>query len=234
METVSIEYRFSQGQEPLGSFKLELDESTLTILPMADGEPPPWTRLEFHQCPNCPLEPETSPHCPLVVNLVRIVQRFSSIISFEAVTLEVITRERTVIQQTTAQRGVSSLMGLVIGASGCPHTDFFKPMARFHLPLATSQETVYRAAANYMLAQYFLHREGRPADLELSGLRRIYDNIHPVNVAIAHRLRAASQTDSPVNAIILLDLMTKVLPFALDASLEEVRALFLPYLRQQL
>ena len=59
-----------------------------------------------------------------------------------------------------------------MATSGCPHMDFFKPMARFHLPLANAEETVYRATSMYLLAQYFLQREGKEADMELEGLKK--------------------------------------------------------------
>ena len=45
-------------------------------------------------------------------------------------------------------------------------------MAQFHLPLANDSETIYRAASMYLLAQYFLKREGRDADLEIEGLKK--------------------------------------------------------------
>jgi hypothetical protein len=125
-------------------------------------------------------------------------------------------------------------MGLVMATSGCPHTAFFKPMARFHLPLASEEETVYRATSMYLLAQYFLKKEGQNADLELKGLREIYHNMHTVNTAIAERLRGASETDSTVNAIVLLDMYALTLPYVIDESLEEIRHLFRPFLMKSL
>ena len=121
-------------------------------------------------------------------------------------------------------------MGIVIATSGCPHTVFLKPMARFHLPFATEEETLYRATSMYLLAQYFLQREGKKGDFELQGLREIYDNIQLVNTAIAKRLRAACKTDASVNAIICLDMYAKAIPYVIEESLEEIRYLFTPYL----
>jgi hypothetical protein len=37
-----------------------------------------------------------------------------------------------------------------------------KPMARFHLPLASEEETIYRATTMYLLAQYFLREVRSP------------------------------------------------------------------------
>jgi len=45
-----------------------------------------------------------------------------------------------------------------------------------------------------------------------------------------HRLRSASEKDSAANALVLLDLFAKAVPYAIEDSLEEVRYLFAPYL----
>ena len=144
--------------------------------------------------------------------------------------MEVTTPARRVLAETTAQAAVGSLMGLLMATSGCPHTAVFRPMARFHLPLADEGETLYRAAAAYMLAQYFAAVEGRPVDLSLAGLAEVYRNVEAVNAAIAARLRAASEADSAPNALILLDMYAKALPMVLDDGLAELRPLFAPLL----
>lgn len=234
MENVDIRYCFvlPDGSEEV--FELQLDAQTLDLVRNSPDALPAWTILHFHQCPNCPLTADTHPNCPIAVNLVEIVKPFDRLISHKEIHIDVITEERSVSQDTTVQEGVSSLMGLVMATSGCPHTAFFKPMARFHLPLASEEETVYRATSMYLLAQYFLKKEGQNADLELKGLREIYHNMHTVNTAIAERLRGASETDSTVNAIVLLDMYALTLPYVIDESLEEIRHLFRPFLMKSL
>ena len=37
-------------------------------------ELPAWTRLDFHQCPNCPLTPATHPHCPMAARFAGLVE----------------------------------------------------------------------------------------------------------------------------------------------------------------
>ena len=120
-------------------------------------------------------------------------------------------------------------MGLIIATSGCPRADFFRPMAWYHMPLASVEETIFRAASTYLLMQYFFKKEGKNADLELEGLRNIYQNMHTVNVAVKGRLKAATETDSSLNAVILLDLFAQALPLAIDKSLSDLRNIFAPY-----
>ena len=231
METITIGYYFTLPEGVREAFDLQFDAQTLELVGDFPNVMPLWTKLDFQQCFHCTLSTITHPHCPVAMNLVNIVRRFDSILSYEEIHLDVITPERCVSQRTTAQRGISSLMGLVIAASGCPHTVFFKPMARFHLPLANDEETLYRAISMYLLAQYFVKKEGKKPDFELTGLKRIYENIQVVNSAIVNRLRATTETDSSINAIIVLDMYAKTMPYVIEESLEEIRYLYSAYLR---
>ena len=229
METIPIRYCFVLGNGSQDIIDLELDALTLELVGNRPESPPTWANLDFHMCPNCTLDSHTRKHCPLALNLVNIVKFFEGVISYDKIHLDVITEERVISQNTTSQKGLSSLMGFVMATSGCPHTAFLKPMARFHLPFASGEETVYRATTMYLLAQYFLKKEGREADLELEGLIKIYQDIQIVNNEVAKRLRASSETDSSVNAIIILDMYAKILPHFIEESLEEIRYLFAPF-----
>ena len=229
MKTIVIKYRFRLPDNSSEDFKLELNPRNLELTGNIPKSLPTWTKLDFHQCSHCPLEVVTDPYCPLAANIVNIVQRFNGLISYDKIRVDVITQERRISQHTTAQKGISSMMGLVIATCGCPHTAFFKAMGRFHLPLASNEETIFRATSMYLLAQYFLKTEGRHADLEFTGLTKIYRNMQIVNVAIANRLRSTSISDSSINAIVILDNFAKSLPHAIEKSLKDLRHLFLPF-----
>lgn len=230
MKNILIQYRFRKANNSRAEFNFELDPVSLELINPIPEHLPIWTALDFHQCPNCPLDVAADPHCPLAVKMVNIVDRFEDLLSYDEIEVDVITAERRISQQTNAQTGISSLMGLVIATSGCPHAAFFKPMARFHLPLASKEETIFRATSMYLLAQYFLKKEGKSADFELEGLSGIYANMQIINMAVVKRLRAATQTDSSVNALVILDCYAKFLPFAIEMSLEDVRHLFSAFL----
>lgn len=233
MKPFSILYRFTLADGRQEEFPLLLHPETLTLLGYDPPDPPDlpdWTRLAFHQCSNCPRTGRNRRSCDVAANLVDVVNRFHHLISHEEVFVEVETPERVYYKKTTAQRGLSSLMGLLIAASDCPLTDFFKPMARFHLPFASNEETIWRATSTYMLAQYFQKREGRSVDFEMVGLHRVYSDIQKLNIALANRLRAACEKDSAVNAVIILDAFAKSLPLVIGSSLEKIRYAFRPIL----
>ncbi|UCH93277.1 MAG: hypothetical protein JSV88_23770 [Candidatus Aminicenantes bacterium] len=239
MEIIPIRYYFRFGDRPDAPdaveevFDLQLDAKTLELQDNIPKILPDWTKLDFYQCSNCPLDVRKHPFCPLAANLVNVVNRFDSLFSYYETNLVVTTKERMISQVTTVQRALGSLMGLVIATCGCPHTVFFKPMARFHLPLANNQETVYRAASMYLLAQYFMQKEGKPVDWELKGLEDIYNNIQLVNYTIAERLRAATRSDSVLNALVELDIFAQTLSLVIEDSLEDIRFLFDSYLAKK-
>lgn len=231
-KTIPIQYRFDLADGSSEIFDLLLDSRKIELRGQAGQTPPSWASLDFHQCPNCPFSPKAGEHCPVAVNIFPLVAPFEKLLSYDQIFLTVILPERQISQKTSVQRALSSLLGLAIAASGCPHTDFLKPMARFHQPLASEEETIFRATSTYMLAQYFLHKVGREADFGMEKLPGIFKEMQVLNQGIAKRLRAASRTDSSVNAIIQLDLYAKAMPLVIKQSLEEIRHLFVPYLEE--
>ena len=210
-------------------------ESLQVRMPAQDDSPedvPGWTRLSFHQCGNCPLSPSETRDCPMAVRLVPLVELFGKVRSYEEVTAHVESEERTVTKRTSVQRALRSLMGLLSATSDCPHVAFLRPMAHFHLPFSSAEETIYRVASMYLLAQYFRKQQGQPADSGLEGLKAHYHELQQVNASMARRLAELSahdeksNGDSSVNALVLLDVFAQSMPDSIDAQLEELRPAF--------
>lgn len=229
---IEFRYRFELGSADVTEYPVRLDRDTLALQPQSQNPPPEWARLEFEQCARCPLSSAQTPYCPVATALAELVDFAGPLVSHTRLRVQVESADRVVAADTTAQRAVSSLMGLLMATSGCPHTAWLRPMARFHLPLASEEETLYRAASMYLLAQYFRHHRGQTADLDLEGLRRIYEQLHEVNVAMAKRIRAAVGKDASVNAVILLDVLAKAMPDSIGTALEELEYLFQSYLSE--
>jgi hypothetical protein len=215
MEPFTIRYIFTFPDSSKEKHELKINRKTLILEEYAPDYLPEWTRLEFHQCRNCPLSPEDYPRCPAATNLVRLLSNSHKKISFDTIGLEVTTPDRTITCDISSQRALSSLIGLILATCGCPHTGFLKPMARFHLPLANPEETTYRAASMYLLAQYFRKKKNMETDLMLDGLKEIYNNLHMINVSIADQIRDVHEGDSPVNALIILDYFAHTIPQAI-------------------
>lgn len=229
--TISYKFTLPDGSEEI--FNLEFDSESIEIIKEGSINPPAWAELEHHQCPHCPLTVETHPFCPVAVNLSTAVGRFDHLMSFDKLWVEVTSAERHVAAETSAQEGISSLMGLLIAGSSCPKTHFFKPMARFHLPFSNKEETLWRATATFLLTRYFTEQGLKASDMDLDGLVKIYDDVTQLNDYMVERLRLATSKDSAVNALVHLDVFAKFLSPPLEDSLDQIKYIFLPFLDKE-
>jgi hypothetical protein len=227
---MNIVYRLQAADGAEQVFSVDLDPATLALKLPPRSELPEWTRLNFCQCPDCPLANDEAARCPMAVALVDLQDFAGRLDSYAPLTVEVSTPERQVRMNTPAQRAVSSLMGLLIATCACPDVAWLRPMARFHLPMASEEETVYRATSMYSLAQYFRQKSGAEPDRDLGGLSKRYQRLHQINLAMAARLREVTSKDASVNAVVLLDLFAKAMPYSVDDSVAELAYLFDAYL----
>ncbi len=226
MSPVKLTYRVALPDSRERVFNLELDHDTAELTSPPMEQPPAWTELTFNQCVGCPLDAAKSKHCPAALHLAGVIDGFSDLVSYDQVRVTVETEERSVAATLSAQQALASLMGLIMASSGCPRTAVFRPMARFHLPFSSEAETAYRVASMYLMAQHFKARAGGPADIGLANLDTVYRGLHAVNRGMATRLRAASRQDAIVNAIVLLDVYSSLVPAAIHEILDEIKPAF--------
>ena len=220
----NYQFNFSDGHQK--EFQVDFDrESLQSKLP--DGTHyPDWTQLECHQCKSCPLTSEDYLYCPLAVNLVPIIYWCKDLVSYDEVDVVVTSAERQVSAHTSLQRAVSSLLGLLMSSSACPKMKFLRPLARFHLPLATHEETIFRAVSATFLRKYFDEEERISNEDPLGVLKQQYQELQDLNRFIANRVRSAIERDAAINAIVLLDVLSKKVSFSMDDSLQQIRYLF--------
>ncbi|MCK5880798.1 MAG: hypothetical protein KAG18_02920, partial [Sinobacterium sp.] len=229
MDTVKITYRINFDDKDSEVFDFNLDEETFNLVLEDTADLPKWTELSFRQCSHCPLNEAEHTHCPLAKNMYHIVERFHDTKSIDVVEMDVTTAERRVIQSTALQQAIASMFDLIFPTCGCPKTEYMKPLARFHLPLASEEETVFRVTSMYLLAQYFLRTSAQGGLIELHGLADIYGDMNILNKAVASRLQYATQSDSAKNAIALLDMYSTLVPVLVEDELAELRGFFKAY-----
>lgn len=207
-------------------YKFDCQQGRLHFLNDKKNKDIPWAKLEHHQCPNCTLNLDNNNYCPIALNLEGLLNDWNEVVSYTPVQLSVLSNNRTIMADTTAQKALGSLLGLIMATSDCPHTQFFRPMAQYHLPLATSEETSFRAISTYLLTQYFRKQNGEDINFDLDGLSKIYESIHELNVYIKKRLMDAVRQDAALNAVMVLDVFTITSTNFLDDELERLRQLF--------
>jgi len=234
MTPITITYRIKLDKKHTEVFDFTLDGESGNLIAETPANLPPWTALDYKQCSHCPLNKTEHSHCPIAVQLYNIIERFHNTSSIDEIELEVITEERKISQVVPLQRAIGSMLGLVSPTCGCPKMAYMKPMARFHLPLSSEEETLFRVAGMYLLAQYVLGKaEGssavEKAVADFSGLKAIYEDLHILNKALATRLRGATESDSSKNAIALLDMYSNLVPMMIDDHLPDLQDLFSAY-----
>ena len=228
-EPLLFEYRFTFQDGSRKRIPIRLAPDSLQYLPERELEPDSWTQLDFHQCRNCPLHARETPHCPVALSIKDLVSEFKDRVSHERAEVRVETSERRYYEDTTMQRGLSSMLGIVMVSSGCPIMDKLRPMVRFHLPFPSVLETTFRTTSTYLLGQFFLMKRGRPADFTFRGLAEIYRDVKLVNKAMASRIRTLSSKDASVNALILLDLFAVDVPLSIEDQIADLEPFFHTY-----
>lgn len=226
MNEIFYNYQFDFPDGKQKEFRVDFDSQSLKSKLPEGSHYPDWTQLEVQQCTNCPLTSEDYLYCPLAVNLVPIIYWSKDLSSYDEVDVTVRSAEREFRAHTSLQRAISSLLGLLMSSSACPKMKFLRPLARFHLPLATHEETIFRAVSATFLKNYFEHNKNKSDEDSLVELKQQYKEIQNVNRFIAERIRGAIQRDAAVNAIVLLDILSKRVSFSIDDSLQQIQYLF--------
>lgn len=220
----TYDIKLEDGQS--NRFHITLDPVTLTMVPASPEPYPPWTRLSYKQCRCCPLSPETDLYCPIAVNITELVDRFKDILSHKNCTVVCETVDRTYSKKTSAMEGLTSVFGIVMATSDCPVMNFLKPMARFHLPFSSVEETTARSTSLFLLSQYFEYKKGRVSRFDFEKLEKSYARVQLVNEGLLERVRSLGKRDADKNAIITLHSLSQFLSMEMDFSLTTIAHLF--------
>lgn len=227
---IEIMYTLSVKDGRRYTFEVTLDPKTLEQEIPATDSLPEWVALDVEQCKSCPLRKEHAPQCPAARSIAVILPEAAELMSYTEVDAEVKMGGRTVQASVPIQNALSSIIGLCMATSGCPNLAFLKPMARFHTPFATMDETVFRAIGSYLVGQYLRRLQSGESDFSLDGLEEAYRRLHQVNVGMANRLRHVGAGDAKLNAIVRLDMFTHELPYRIREELVELEPYFRDYL----
>ena len=222
-ELIVYDYEFPDGT--LWSFQVELNRP-LASVPESAGDPaapPPWTRLDFHRCGNCPL-PDSQPDCPAAVDIAPIVEKFSHFPSTVPVKVTMRNAARVCCKETDAQMGLQPLLALMMATSACPILRRLRSQALFHLPFASIEETLYRTVGDYLIKQFFVMKDGGQPDFALVGLEMLYGELATLNIAFFARIQEACAKDANLNAVVVLSSMSEIVSMSLDQRLEPLRA----------
>ena len=228
-----IRYRylieFDEGQTL--EFDIPLDAKSLDNR-LNLGPPPCWSSRRDFGCrnPACPLAEED--RCPCACTTHYLVGVFGNIPSTQQVTITATTSQRSCTRRAAIQTAVGSITGILMATCGCPVLARLKPMARFHLPFASVEETEYRIFAMYALAQVLRARRHLEWDCGFEGLRDLYAQIQAINRLSADKIAAAQQKDAAINGLVILDTFAQMVALSLDTNdTSEIEEYFADWLK---
>jgi hypothetical protein len=206
-------FKFEDGRNIV--FDIKIEPITMNIL-RRSVEYPEWTKLEHFKCPHCPLDEKVFTYCPVAINLNCVINSFHNVSSYDKVFIEVISDERGYFKNTDVQSGVSSLVGILMVTSGCPIMGKLKPLARYHLPFATLDETEFKVFSMYLLAQFVRNSNGLTPDWDLTKLQKIYDDIKTLNINVASKIADLEAKDASINAVVVLNNFADIVSFNIE------------------
>lgn len=198
------------------------DSTTETVTAQAD-----WTRLEYCQCTNCPLDKKEHDRCPAALDIQPVVEDFRALPAFRKVEVRVISKEREYRKFTGIEEGLRSLMGLIMANSACPILSNLKPMATTHLPFSSQDEFIIRSVGTYLVRQFYKTQDGEEPDWQLEGLVNLNRELQLVNQALWQRVHSACEGDSNLKALLSFFSMAASVSYSLEAQLRKLKPAFM-------
>lgn len=226
MTDTTINYCFDFPDSSKKRFLIKLDQDTFEYKP-SSSTPPDWALLGIGRCKCCQLDLATNNYCPIAANIADLVISFKDTASHKSCLVSCISTARTCSKDTTVQDGLASIMGIIMATSGCPSMSILKPMAFYHLPFATVEESMYRSVSAYLLRQYFSHKNGESCDFFMHQIQEYYSAVQMVNEGILKRINLTSEMDADKNAIVTLNALAQILVMEVDEDLESLKRLFI-------
>jgi len=150
-----FKYHFKTKEQKEHTFEVVLDAHTHNVihdsaLKAGNFQKPEWAKLDHHKCTNCPYNSDSTPYCPVALNISHIVDTFQNDLSYHVVEVSVESHERQYNKKTDLQTALQSLLGLVMAASDCQHMNFLKGLVKTHLPFSNLHETTIRIFGYYL------------------------------------------------------------------------------------
>lgn len=218
MDKITYNLILKNGKE----YTFEVDIDRKDLIKKANNEIHAfWTKLDYSQCSNCPLQASNHTYCPAALDIEEIARKFEDIISIEHADVWIYTKNRSFFKKCDVQEALKSLFGLIMASGSCPILSRLKPLTYFHLPFASPDETVHHLVGTYLIKQYLIHREGKSdPDWELKGIVKLYGELETVNIHLMKRLQDASNKDANANALYIFVTLTSLIAMDINHMLE--------------
>ncbi len=221
-KTLDYYYHFYFSNKSNFEFKISIDKEKKLFI--NEKETPEefknFTDLENNKCSNCPLNQKEFPECPVAKNILSITNDFKDHFSYEEVLIKVLTPKRTFSKKIDTQKGLQSILGLVMAGSSCPHFNFLRPMTLFHLPFSDSAETFFRVTGFFMIGEYFSNPNEK---FHIDKLLKQYKELEVVNKGMLARIKEIEKHDASQNAVVILQSFIDIFSIQFEFGLEDYK-----------
>ncbi|WP_269539684.1 DUF6901 family protein [Cerasicoccus fimbriatus] len=181
---------------------------------------PEWTRLDYHQCKNCPLDEKRIERCPAAAAVAGLLENFTEVVSFQKVDLVIVRANGQYSIRGSAQMVVFALLVEFVSRAKCPY--LFDPSADkgfFFLCLDVDQ-LLYRFFSSFLI-QHHLLSSGEP-DPNAVNWHRFQQYMGEIRIALEgllDRIQAYCHEDANINALTGAISISKLLEEHWDDSL---------------
>ena len=206
---------FTDGNKE--EFSIEWTKSGSHLPNESQDSPAEWTRLDFHQCPGCPLGSETK-ICPAAESLETTLMKLNNRSATEKVIATGVDgekRRKTVIECELKEVG-STLVQISVFFSGCPIGNKFKKMLKNLRPFATNEEL-----GKHLISQFLLKNHCELATSTVD-VRASIEPMRTVFYYLSKRVSDKTFGDVVANSIIQMDAFTLSVSLNLGEIYEEI------------
>ncbi len=222
MRTISYEFEFEDKTQWKYDLQFEDDQRLVPVPTKANRS---WTKLEHHQCSHCPLKSSEHPQCPVARDIDNIIEESKACFSYKVATVTVRTPERDYVKTAPTQQGLQSIFGLIMASSACPHLSWLRPLARFHLPFAGLDETLFRVLSLQLLSEFFAKQRLNSSE-SAENLAKMYKAVQIVNHTFIGRIRSYCSGDADKNALAGLDLFVQLFELHQQSDFQPLQKYF--------
>ena len=221
---MNIEYIIELSNKKSIYYGIDIDRKHDIII--LKSKPSDWTDLDHHKCPVCTLDSAKHRYCPAALDIKDILTVFSKIKSYELVKVTVNTNERTYFKECDAQTALGSILGVVLASSQCPILSKFKPMAYFHLPFPSYEESLTRTMGFFLINEHIKSLKGEKPDIELNGLYQHYKDMEQINFSLKKRISKTGIEDSNINSIVNFFALSSLIKDSISEQIEDIKQFF--------
>jgi hypothetical protein len=182
------------------NFALELSKDDDPLALNKQDIFPGWAKLEFNQCPHCPLDPAEVRWCPAAVAIVPVIETCAEWTSVELVELETIEETRRVIENLSAADALCSMLSNLAAFSACPVLTFEFWIWKYFSPSISVENALFRR-----LAVQLIYRElSAVRGIEIEPMRTGITMLSETTTHLLGRLRGHHQMtgDAVFNAMV--------------------------------